>query len=54
MWEEKGQNCADAQEILDLEGVQIRIMRRLVIVEHEVDDITRRPNEEKLECREIQ
>lgn len=51
---ENGQDCADTQEVLDLEGVEIGIMCRLEIVEHEVDDVTRGTDEEKLEGREIQ
>jgi hypothetical protein len=39
---------------LDLEGVQVRVVRRLEIVEHEVDDIARGSDEEELEYSEVQ
>lgn len=53
MGEEQGQNCADSKEILNLESIEIGIVRRLVIVEHEVNDVSRGADEEKLERSEV-
>lgn len=52
--EEDGQDCADTKKILDLEGIQVRVVRWLEIVEHEVNDITRGTDKEELESREVQ
>lgn len=54
MREQDSQDCADTQEILDLEGIQVRVVRWLEIVEHEVDDIAGGTDEEELKCSEVQ
>jgi hypothetical protein len=54
VWEEDCKHCADSKEVLNLKSIEIRIMRRFVIVEHEVDDVGRGADKKKLECGEVQ
>jgi hypothetical protein len=54
VWEEDRKHCADPKEVLNLESIEIRIMRRFVIVEHEVNDVGRRADKKELECGEVQ
>jgi len=52
--EEKGQDGTDPKKVLDLECIDIGVMGRLVVVQHEIDNVARRSNEEELEGSEVQ
>lgn len=54
MGEQQCQDHADSKQVLDLEGIDIGVMSRLVIVEHEVDDVGGRADEKQLECGQVQ
>ena len=47
--EEDGHDGGEGEEVLHLEGVVVRVVRGLVVVEHEVDDVDGRADEEDLE-----
>lgn len=47
--EEDGEDGAAAEEVLDFEGVNVGVVRGLVVVEHEEDDVGLRGEEEDLE-----
>lgn len=51
--EQQCQDHADSKQVLDLEGIDIGIMSRLVVVEHEVDDVGGRADEKQLECGQV-
>lgn len=53
MRKEQSQNRADSKEILNLECIEVGVMGRLVIVEHEVNDVPGGANEEKLERSKV-
>lgn len=53
MGEKYGENCTDPQQVLNFESVDVGIMSRLVVVQHEIDYVSGGANEEKLECREV-
>lgn len=53
MGEEQGQNRTDSKEILNLECIEVGVVSRLVIVEHEVNDVSGGADEEKLERSEV-
>lgn len=46
---ENAQQGAAAEQILHLEGVQIHVVRRSIVVQHEVDGVGGRAEEEELE-----
>lgn len=52
--EENGQHRAEAEKILYLERVQLRVVCRLVLVQHEVDRIRGEGDEEDLERGVVQ
>lgn len=43
------QNSASCNQVLNSEGIEVGIVCRLVVVEHQVDDIGRGSNEDELE-----
>ncbi len=47
--EEDGEDGAAAEEVLDFKGVNVGVVRGLVVVEHEEDDVGLRGEEEDLE-----
>ncbi len=47
--EEDGEDGAAAEEVLDFEGVNVGVVRGLVVVEHEEDDVGLGGEEEDLE-----
>lgn len=49
--EQDSQHGGAAQQVLDAEGVLVRVVRGLVVVEHQVDDVGLRAGEEDLEGR---
>lgn len=53
MGEEQGQDGTDSKKVLDLESIEVWVMGRLVVVEHEVNDVPRGTDKEELECGEI-
>lgn len=54
MGEQQCQNHADPKQVLDLEGIDIGVMSGLVVVEHEVDDVGGRADEQQLEGGQVQ
>lgn len=50
---EQGQDGADPKEVLDLERIEIGVVSRLVVVEHEVYDVSGGTDEEELERSEV-
>lgn len=54
MRKHQAEQRAEPEEVLDLESVDVGIMRGFVVVEHQVDDVCRRANEQDLECRVVQ
>ena len=54
MGEENRKHRADSQEVLDLESIDVGVVGWFVIVKHQIDDIGRGANEEKLEGGEVQ
>jgi hypothetical protein len=51
--EEQRQNRTDPKEVLDLECVEIGIMGRLVVVEHQINDVGGGSDEQELEGGEV-
>lgn len=49
IWKQDRQHRARAQQVLDLECIQVRVMSRLIIVQHQVYGIRRRRDEDDLE-----
>lgn len=49
--EQNSQHGGAAQQVLDAEGVLVRVVRGLVVVQHQVDDVGLRAGEEDLERR---
>lgn len=54
MWEKNREHGANTQQVLDLESIDVGVMRWLVVVEHEVDHVGRGADEQKFECGEIE
>lgn len=53
-WKENCEYRADSEEVLNLESIDIGIMCRFVVVEHQVDDVGRGTDKQKLERGEVQ
>ena len=53
MREEKGQDSTNSKKVLDLERIDIWVMGGLVVVQHEINYIARRSDEEELEGSEV-
>lgn len=53
MWKEQSQDRADPKKILNFECIEVGVMSRLVIVEHEVNDVPGGADEEKLERSKV-
>lgn len=53
VWEKDCEHGADSQEVLNLESINVGIMRGFVVVEHEINDVGRGSNEEKFERSEV-
>lgn len=53
MREKDREDRADSQKVLNLEGVNVRVVGGLVIVQHEVDNVTGGADEEELEGGEV-
>lgn len=54
MGEQQRQDHTDSKQVLDLEGIDIGIMSGFVVVQHQIDDVGRRADEEQLECGKVQ
>lgn len=48
MREHQTQNGAKAKKVLYFEGVDVRVVRRLIVMKHEVDDIRGRSDKQNL------
>lgn len=53
MREKDREDRADSQKVLNLEGVNVRVVGGLVIVQHEVDNVAGGTDEEELEGGEV-
>lgn len=53
MREKDREDRADSQKVLNLEGVNVRVVGGLVIVQHEVDNVAGGADEEELEGGEV-
>lgn len=51
--EEQRQNHTDPKKVLDFERIDIGIMGRLVVVEHQINDVGRGSDEQELEGGEV-
>lgn len=51
--EENGQDSTNSKKVLDLERIDIWVMGGLVVVQHEINYIARRSDEEELEGSEV-
>ena len=53
VWEQQRQNRTNSKKILDLERVEIGIVGRLIVVEHQIYDVGRGSDEQELEGGEV-
>lgn len=53
-WEENREHRANSEEVLNLESIDVGIMCGFVVIEHEVDDVGRGADKQKLERGEVQ
>lgn len=53
-WKENREHRANSEEVLNLECIDVGIMCGFVVIEHEVDDVGRGTDKQKLERGEVQ
>ena len=51
VWEQDGENSTSTEKILYFEGIDIRIMGWLIVVDHQIDGVCRGREEEQFEGR---